>query len=219
MVWSSSLWGCELKRICKWYHPLRIRHPPCEDVSWKGCECEYCDDENVILLVRMWVEKMAGWFLFPLSIRHPPCEDVSWKINWCAFPRGGACHPPCEDVSWKLAHTMNLICPLCHPPCEDVSWKDDELNLKALLDVILHVRMWVEKSYTTCSAAFTIVILLVRMWVEKTISSIYRQKVSSSSMWGCELKNIRWCWETIGKPSSSMWGCELKSEWSIHQKR
>ena len=120
-------------------------HPPCEDVSWKGCECEYCDDENVILLVRMWVEKMAGWFLFPLSIRHPPCEDVSWKINWCAFPRGGACHPPCEDVSWKRNVWKYRIhygtssslwgCELktcCgsvgnamsgHPPCEDVSWK------------------------------------------------------------------------------------------------
>ena len=127
---SSSLWGCELKNvlISPWSIPPH-RHPPCEDVSWKGCECEYCDDENVILLVRMWVEKMAGWFLFPLSIRHPPCEDVSWKINWCAFPRGGACHPPCEDVSWKLAHTMNLICPLCHPPCEDVSWKTDLISI------------------------------------------------------------------------------------------
>ena len=164
---SSSLWGCELKKKC-----LKISH-----TLW-----------HVILLVRMWVEKHPEW-----------TGGTSWsssslwgcELKTCCGSVGNAMsgHPPCEDVSWKLAHTMNLICPLCHPPCEDVSWKDDELNLKALLDVILHVRMWVEKSYTTCSAAFTIVILLVRMWVEKTISSIYRQKVSSSSMWGCELKN------------------------------
>ena len=122
-------------------------HPPCEDVSWKGCECEYCDDENVILLVRMWVEKMAGWFLFPLSIRHPPCEDVSWKINWCAFPRGGACHPPCEDVSWKINWCAFPRGGACHPPCEDVSWKNYIVYLQTKGFVILHVRMWVEKFY------------------------------------------------------------------------
>ena len=149
-VASSSLWGCELKRICKWYHPLRIRHPPCEDVSWKVKDHASEITETVILLVRMWVEKLYGVarhyrttviLLVRMWVeKHPEWTGgTSWsssslwgcELKTCCGSVGNAMsgHPPCEDVSWKLAHTMNLICPLCHPPCEDVSWKTDLISI------------------------------------------------------------------------------------------
>ena len=78
--WSSSLWGCELKKQSCMAVKLTHSHPPCEDVSWKSvigldkkkfrshppCEdvswktCEYYKYFLfwVILLVRMWVEKL-----------------------------------------------------------------------------------------------------------------------------------------------------------------
>ena len=81
--WSSSLWGCELKRICKWYHPLRIRHPPCEDVSWKVKDHASEITETVILLVRMWVEKLYG------VARHYRTTVIllvrMWVEKWCTM--------------------------------------------------------------------------------------------------------------------------------------
>ena len=56
---SSSLWGCELKR-------------------YVGGDNK--NGESVILLVRMWVEKPSS-FAVLTYLRHPPCEDVSWKEN------------------------------------------------------------------------------------------------------------------------------------------
>ena len=141
---SSSLWGCELKN-CRWaFWFARKSHPPCEDVSWKNKEhpaAVYCDS-------------------------HPPCEDVSWKVDDVDEELKAVGHPPCEDVSWKEDNSelevlmmssslwgcelKNLHCTLQssvrrHPPCEDVSWKDNKINLYAWDDVILLVRMWVEK--------------------------------------------------------------------------
>ena len=150
--WSSSLWGCELKKM-KTCHPFGIAsHPPCEDVSWKvECArlgCYY----NVILLVRMWVENLPVQLLHEqlsviLHVRmwvekslvknikdrtysHPPCEDVSWKSSSSSNAHFARCHPPCEDVSWKdlLAYTSFQV--VSHPPCEDVSWKICLIKLK-----------------------------------------------------------------------------------------
>ena len=123
MVWSSSLWGCELKRICKWYHPLRIRHPPCEDVSWKVKDHASEITETVILLVRMWVEKLYGVarhyrttviLLVRMWVENPSCKNIR---------NIGSCHPPCEDVSWKVLGPLLFMLVHRHPPCEDVSWK------------------------------------------------------------------------------------------------
>ena len=50
--------------------------------------------------------------------------------------------------------------------------------------------MWVEKLVLLTYVREVIVILLVRMWVEKTNSVCPGIWVSSSSLWGCELKNL-----------------------------
>ena len=57
---------------------------------------------EVILLVRMWVEKQILYIDFDSMNRHPPCEDVSWKNKNKYMSRVIKCHPPCEDVSWKI---------------------------------------------------------------------------------------------------------------------
>ena len=145
--WSSSLWGCELKKF--WWTRTKTgkRHPPCEDVSWKvldsidwdspnmssslwGCELKneaygtLTDRDYVILLVRMWVEKVCYRKALPFLHRHPPCEDVSWKIH-----------------SIHFSFVVNTV--------------------------ILLVRMWVENLILSISSFGCNVILLVRMWVEK----------------------------------------------------
>ena len=78
---SSSLWGCELKSRRVGDNMATLSHPPCEDVSWKDGEWDGCKKAAVvILLVRMWVEKLRMLYQQRLNQCHPPCEDVSWKI-------------------------------------------------------------------------------------------------------------------------------------------
>ena len=150
---SSSLWGCELKSTNKFIynnanrHPpcedvswkdllaytsfQVVSHPPCEDVSWKGYVIKQSNGKYVILLVRMWVEKIIFQRLFAtkwviLLVRmwvekslpvcsllcmssHPPCEDVSWKSTAKNEQFAEPSHPPCEDVSWKIAMLILMI--------------------------------------------------------------------------------------------------------------
>ena len=121
---SSSLWGCELKTACSSRQWIPLRHPPCEDVSWKIAG-ELSDSlGKVILLVRMWVEKTK-------NIRQQYIAIVILLVRmWVE----------------KLFDFSISNCNSRHPPCEDVSWKFDTMNPEELqLAVILLVRMWVEK--------------------------------------------------------------------------
>ena len=120
---SSSSWGCELKNLYSFSVCSLDSHPPREDVSWKEYSAlkEYA--KEVILLVRMWVEKNWKSFRTGGAYGHPPREDVSWKnfsINLSIFCR---CHPPREDVSWKIVFFHSTSMYPGHPPREDVSWK------------------------------------------------------------------------------------------------
>ena len=142
-------------------------HPPCEDVSWKGNGCCASGNVMVILLVRMWVEKLIQ--AIGLYRQGVILLVRMWVENHCTgWIR---CityrHPPCEDVSWKGQKWCIRICEKGHPPCEDVSWK-------------------VSSVYPINSSN---VILLVRMWVEKTLVNKNKNRKMSSSLWGCELKN------------------------------
>ena len=103
-VWSSSLWGCELKYSHSSSTPMYKRSSSlwgCElkyllshllvlvsqSSSLWGCELKYGHDtdatiaaETVILLVRMWVEiNDADEEDKKKKTSHPPCEDVSWN--------------------------------------------------------------------------------------------------------------------------------------------
>ena len=233
---SSSLWGCELKKF--WWTRTKTgkRHPPCEDVSWKvldsidwdspnmssslwGCELKneaygtLTDRDYVILLVRMWVEKVCYRKALPFLHRHPPCEDVSWKVVLRPHTPARSCHPPCEDVSWKLYMGKVMVDPETgHPPCEDVSWKN-----------IWQQHCWWSWCHPPCedvswkvhlqpTSKTTTVILLVRMWVENKISGYLIDPTGSSSLWGCELKSQEPFLNCIFFWSSSLWGCELKKQ-------
>ena len=65
---SSSLWGCELKNRMPLGGIRWPRHPPCEDVSWKNEACMNIIIHLVILLVRMWVEKVLIHHLCRISL-------------------------------------------------------------------------------------------------------------------------------------------------------
>ena len=208
-----------------------LRHPPCEDVSWKTPTLLYRSASSVILLVRMWVERIRIWSVYVWSK-----SSSLWGCELKDFLRK-------KERGYRS-----------HPPCEDVSWKNNIPNGKYEADVILLVRMWVERSEMCqmlkllkssslwgCELKEDIpysnpsldnVILLVRMWVERTHVIKRKNMPVSSSLWGCELKEkkgwIKWkigshppcedvSWKFIPilrkrerETSSSLWGCELK---------
>ena len=190
MVWSSSLWGCELKRICKWYHPLRIRHPPCEDVSWKVKDHASEITETVILLVRMWVEKLYG------VARHYRTTVILLVRMW--VEKFLVLFFSCLSTvillvrMWVEKAYALLFFPgsIGHPPCEDVSWKSNGRSTDSLNSVILLVRMWVEKM-----AGWFLFPLSIRHPPCEDVSWKNGWMIPvpsfhpSSSLWGCELKN------------------------------
>ena len=145
------------------------------------------------------------------------------------------CHAPRERVSWNenvvdmgkqiLESRSTWACELklfissihfllyCHAPRERVSWNPCVCNYSLILQVTLHVSVWVEISSLTPA-----------VWVFQR----------SRSTWACELKcKINTCnifhyvtlhvsvWvEIVNKPqpylqilSRSTWACELKCVW------
>ena len=137
---SSSLWGCELKIKGSDCTCISFRHPPCEDVSWKSENISEYYYDDVILLVRMWVEKpnsqlvtVAGetssslWgcelkshsaMLFPEKLRHPPCEDVSWKTK-LSYNEGWTDYVILLVRMW-VEKWLSL--PACLPPSSSSLW-------------------------------------------------------------------------------------------------
>ena len=99
---SASLWGCELKYF--WHMAVKLRRccqPPCEAVSWNIFVIAFCNqvqsqppceavswniscmekihEENVSLLVRLWVEIFILFIKLFKTTGQPPCEAVSWN--------------------------------------------------------------------------------------------------------------------------------------------
>ena len=134
-----------------------------------------------------------------LKIKGSDCTCISFRSSslWgCELKNVIRFYRQYEDESsslWGCELKNVLISPWSipphrHPPCEDVSWK----------------------TRYRLSANWRQVILLVRMWVEKAISQEVAQITSSSSLWGCELKNVIRFYRQYEDESSSLWGCELK---------
>ena len=101
-VKSSSLWGCELKSFCvKW---IMVRY-------------------IVILLVRMWVEKIVSSCLHPVYTSSSlwGCELKSVRFHWLGFAQHVILLVRMWVEKWSIWNTYRQG--LCHPPCEDVSWK------------------------------------------------------------------------------------------------
>ena len=123
--------------------------------------------DKVILLVRMWVEKQG------ITSPYKPRDVILLVRMWVEKLTGG--------IIWATSYR--------HPPCEDVSWKIHESIRCRGYVVILLVRMWVEKYTWYCIIHHLLVILLVRMWVEKVCKWTIQGLLTSSSLWGCELKS------------------------------
>ena len=165
----------------------------------------------VILLVRMWVEKLKSKVLVTaspwssslwgceLKIKGSDCTCISFRSSslWgCELKNVIRFYRQYEDESsslWGCELKNVLISPWSipphrHPPCEDVSWKTRYRLSANWRQVILLVRMWVEKIILRTLTVDGLVILLVRMWVEKDMQMISPFTYTSSSLWGCELK-------------------------------
>ena len=120
-------------------------HPPCEDVSWKVKDHASEITETVILLVRMWVEKLYG------VARHYRTTVILLVRMW--VEKFLVLFFSCLSTvillvrMWVEKAYALLFFPgsIGHPPCEDVSWKFYLFATIARVFVILLVRMWVEK--------------------------------------------------------------------------
>ena len=229
---SSSLWGCELKSFMRLTLYITLCHPPCEDVSWKifsSIKPMIC---CVILLVRMWVEKLSVQFvqsfrLVILLVRmwvekyltywiFPPLHVILLVRMWV---EKNPAELDYQDwvvillVRFWVEHSMFAFffrLSMCHPPCEDVSWKTSFYVYCAVFyrhppceDV-----SWKVAAKPGWKAPH--VILLVRMWVENLSLRRIFQVPRSSSLWGCELKSTDSGQAKRCIKSSSLWGCELK---------
>ena len=177
----------------------------------RRCTGNTRSNKCVILLVRMWVER---------HIQEASCCSLSSSSLWGCELKGKCDNyvvDPETVILWgcelKNLHHVPTCTATSHPPCEDVSWKNDDIRILNQCFVILLVRMWVEKSI--CSSVISgrhchppcedvswkntywtdelkaNVILLVRMWVEKLYGRSGTETLSSSSLWGCELKKQR----------------------------
>ena len=64
LLWSASLWGCELKLVDIDDGNVEFGQPPCEAVSWNVNADNLLVEADVSLLVRLWVEISAEkrWF-------------------------------------------------------------------------------------------------------------------------------------------------------------
>ena len=83
-------------------------HPPCEDVSWKPFDIYVWQLQIVILLVRMWVEKLL--FLTEFSAEHVILLVRMWVEKQACFQPSHSVHrhPPWEDESWKTVCIYSL---------------------------------------------------------------------------------------------------------------
>ena len=146
---SSSSWGCELKYCTATKKDQALSHPPREDVSWNEKDADSTPWDDVILLVRMWVEisiptricqsgsSSSSWgcelkYVRERTVRQPWQSSSSWGCELkYAIPhilRKSDSHPPREDVSWNVTSIFASSNCVCHPPREDVSWNETQVE-------------------------------------------------------------------------------------------
>ena len=166
---SASLWGCELKYNKKYFRWKSNSQPPCEAVSWNGldfgfeesynasaslwgCELKYCT--TITIPVEFSSASLWGCELKLASLGiKPPTQNVSLLVRlWVEMPflSGNQylyqCQPPCEAVSWNISFLESSTDMFRQPPCEAVSWNSGVKVTKAIINVSLLVRLWVEIS-------------------------------------------------------------------------
>ena len=144
-------------------------------------------------------------------LRRPPCEVVSWnnharsqglsvimstslwgrelKFSAQAFRQKERRRPPCEVVSWNVIGCYKKMADYCRPPCEVVSWNTPIVNDSNI-----------DNGRPPCE---------VVSW--NVYSGYYvGEGVSSTSLWGRELKYNNSVLLLQNLLSTSLWGRELK---------
>ena len=167
LLQSTSSWGRELK--CTWSESQIIElscRPPCEVVSWNYQNIDQAAVKRVDLLVRSWVEIIAGHDgLWCLKCR-PPREVVSWNMYaWSACIDG-------EEVDLLARSWVEIICKmrrcidmLSRPPCEVVSWnygRSWRIWNRHKVDLLVSWNVAYRYGQIYCTA----VDLLARSWIE-----------------------------------------------------
>ena len=97
----------------------------------------------VTLHVSVWVEMQGVW-----RINTPHKSRSTWacelKFLEHKFLKGKMCHAPRERVSWNKSSRIAAFSDNGHAPRERVSWNDYFHRLPHLVQVTLHVSVWVE---------------------------------------------------------------------------
>ena len=101
------------------------------------------------------------------------------------------CQPLREAVSWNGYFPGSCFHTCRQPLREAVSWNILAVLICECHFVSLFVRLWVEMNKATRGLiALPDVSLFVRLWVEIFLTRYQRERKSSASSWGCELKYV-----------------------------
>ena len=197
--------------ICNFRVGPYNRQPPCEAVSWNLLQSQPSNQTCVSLLVRLWVEI--------------PCTNPKQMVLSSASLWG--CELKCDTSDYKTSKVKSASLWGCELKC--VRWRH-HCNRKY---VSLLVRLWVEILGQRRGKKVQSVSLLVRLWVEilehrrwyrgqssqppceavswnTDVISTFFSRLSSASLWGCELKFLQLFCSSSSHRSASLWGCELK---------
>ena len=192
-----------------------MRHPPCEDVSWKSINCKIRHCFTVILLVRMWVENFCS-----ARIRHRHSVILLVRM-WV------------ENLSWLTSAQERQVILLVRMWVENSS----ATVAQSVENVILLVRMWVENSGTyvtnVSGSSSSLWGCELKILPLSVFLLTHRHPPCEDVSWKV-LDSIDWDMPTSHPPcedvswkdmlkimkkaekSSSLWGCELKKQRAQH---
>ena len=190
------------------------------------------DGQSVSLLVRLWVEIVATFYLWQKE------RSASlWGCELKCFPdppgQSEYCQPPCEAVSWNVDFFFLTLHCFCQPPCEAVSWNATAsyismhlLTSASLWGCELKYResrpcsvKWCQPPCEAVSWNSSAVIRSTSDWqsaslwgceLKYSVTTVLGTWLSSASLWGCELKCPCHFTYPCCAMSASLWGCELK---------
>ena len=186
---SSSIWGCELKCFYSAAFHVINCHPLYEDVNWNGLHPEDLHGKQSSSSIwgceLKWVHIKNRLFCYGSSSSIWGCE-LKYRLK--------------RSTHWRLPSSSIWGCELKYKAMQryhkiQVSSSIWGCELKYLpVSVLVHYSghpLYEDVNWNgSVSFGFPIgtVILYMRMWIEISIHSSCKDKIMSSSIWGCELK-------------------------------
>ena len=137
---------------------------------------------------------------------------MNWKTGRLKEPIIDYRRPPCEVVNWKKFRDGKDLWKTASTSLWGRELKEKGASLRPGQGYVdLLVRSWIERLITSVKSTPGAVDLLVRSWIE----SLYEGKVmvdpvTSTSLWGRELKEYIFLVFHMPAESTSLWGRELK---------